>query len=141
MRLIASALPATLFVIAAALQARSLLDAGTTAGLTLRHHLLWGVIFATIFYIPGAVCRGKASINVATVYAAHRHVPTALAGLAYALLGISLALIAHAFSTEFCAEQRVTAFWMAVLSCPCVVWWHHRAKLSRGTPQSTASEA
>ena len=123
-------LPSFLLVVVSALHAHAIAKPSMEP-MSISYTLIYAVVFFTTFFIAGGVSKNGRKANVATIFAAHRYVPKSAAVLAYALLFVSLVLLAAAFAGDFEPRRRSTALWMAMLSCPAIVWWHFKVAMSQ----------
>jgi hypothetical protein len=107
--------------------------------LGLLYSLIFVPVFSTPFFISGTLSRNGIKISAISIYAAHLHVPQRLSVLAYGMLAVSLGLFAFASAhgAEFDRRSGLTAFWMAVVSCPAVLWWHFQLASSKGVNRSS----
>jgi hypothetical protein len=107
--------------------------------MSILHWVIYAAVFATPFVVASGVSRNGERENVATIYAAHRYVPRGSAVLAYALLLASLILVGASWAGDFDPVRRSTALWMTMLSCPSIVWWHFKARMSQVAERSTVA--
>jgi hypothetical protein len=133
---LSAALPSLLLGLVSVLHAYAIAKPSTEP-MSIPHTLIYAAVFFATFFVAGGVSKNGEKANVATIYAAHRYVPKNAAMRAYALLLISLALLAAAFAADFDPRRRSTAFWMALLSCPAIVWWHSKVATNQVGGRST----
>ena len=136
---LSAALPSLLFGVVSALHAYAIARPSTEP-MSILHMIIYAAVFATPFIVAGGLSGGGRKANVATIYAAHRYVPKSATVLAYSLLLVSLLLLAASFAGDFDPRRRSTAFWMTMLSCPAIVWWHFKIAISQMANRSTVVE-
>ncbi len=110
--------------------------------LSLLYWLIFVPGFSTPIFVSGTFSRSGMEINAISIYAAHLYVPRRQSVLAYGMLAVSLGLFAFASThgAEFDRRSGLTAFWMAVVSCPAVIWWHFQVASAKGVTRSSAPQ-
>lgn len=133
-----AALPSLLLVLVSALHAHAIAKPSAEP-MSIPYWIIYAVVFAIPFVVASGVSRNGKSGNVATIYAAHRYVPKGSAVLAYTLLLVSLILVAASWAGDFDPVRRSTAFWMTMLSCPAIVWWHSKVEMNQVAERTTVA--
>ena len=121
MRIFVATAPLVLLLIIAALHIHTVIDPSPVP-LTFAHHLLWGVAFATTFWITGKLSRLGYSTNAVNVYVVHLHMPRHVAAFAYILLAVSVALLISSLMADFNPRRRSSALGLFMLAGPSIVW-------------------
>lgn len=123
MRLFVATAPLVLLLIIAALHVHTVIYPSPVS-LAFAHHLLWGIAFATAFWIPGKLSRLGYLTNAVKVYAVHLHLPRHVAAFAYMLLVVSSALLVSSLMADFDPRRRISALGLVLLAGPSVVWFY-----------------
>ncbi len=127
MNFLFSLFPLTLFLLVSILHLHAILNP-STEGLSIFHQAIFAAVFGTPFFTAWAMRQAGYRVHVLSLYVAQKWAPKAVAYVAYFLLVFSSILLMLSIQEEFDPRRRSTAFWLLVLSCPSVLWWHFKTQ-------------